>query len=219
MTDNTNVLINNELLVRSLVAMPNNLTLERFQQLCEITSKATTEELVNYLIYLGIGEFSDNCVAFSEKDKLDTILLAIKQGCDPERLSKKIQWNDFELFTSLLIESAGYSYERNVVFTNPRIQIDVIGFYRKIALLIDCKHWMKIQGFNISKFSSNQIRRAKIFLDKRKEVESAIPIILTLHEYDYSFFEKIPIVPISRFNEFLQNFPSYLDTLHCIQNK
>jgi hypothetical protein len=145
--------------------------------------------------------------------------LAIKQGCDPERLSKRILWNDFELFTSLLIESAGYSYERNVVFTNPRIQIDVIGFYRKIALLIDCKHWMKIQGFNISKFSSNQIRRAKIFLDKRKEVESAIPIIVTLHEYDYSFFDKIPIVPISRFNEFLQNFPSYLDRLHFIQNK
>lgn len=200
--------------------MPNNLTLERFQQLCEITSKTTTEELVNYLINLGIGEFSDNSVAFSEEDKLDTILLAMKQGCDPERLSKKIQWNDFELFTSLLIESAGYSYERNVVFfTNPRIQIDVIGFYRKIALLIDCKHWMKIHGFNISKFSSNQIRRTKVFLDKRKDVQSAIPIIVTLHEYDYSFFDKIPIVPISRFQEFLQNFPLYIDRLHCIQNK
>lgn len=219
MTDNTNFLINNELLVRALVAMPNKLTLERFQQLCEITSKATAEELVNYLIYLGIGEFSNNSVAFSEKDKLDTILLAMKQGCDPERLSKKIQWNDFELFTSLLIESAGYSYERNVLFTNPRIQIDVIGFYRKIALLIDCKHWMNIHGFNISKFSSNQIRRAKIFLDKRKDFESAIPIIVTLHEYDYNFFDNIPIVPISRFKEFLQNFPLYLDTLHRILNK
>ena len=86
MTDNTNVLINNELLVRSLVAMPNKLRLERFQQLCEITSKATTEELVNYLINLGIGEFSNNSIAFSEKDKLDTILLAMKQGCDPERI-------------------------------------------------------------------------------------------------------------------------------------
>ena len=199
--------------------MPNKLTLERFQQLCEITSKATAKELANYLINLGIGEFSDNSVAFSEKDKLDTILLAMKQGCDPERLSKKILWNDFELFTSLLIESAGYSYERNVVFTNPRIQIDVIGFYHKIALLIDCKHWMKIHGFNISKFSSNQIRRTEVFLDKRKDVESAIPIIVTLHEYDYSFFDKIPIVPISRFKEFLQNFPLYLDTLHLIQNK
>jgi hypothetical protein len=219
LTDNTNVLINNELLVRSLVAMPNKLTLERFQQFCEITSKATTVELVNYLINSGIGEFSDNSVTFSEKDKLDTLLLAMKQGCDPERLSKKIRWNDFELFTSLLIESAGYSYERNVVFTNPRIQIDVIGFYRKIALLIDCKQWMKINGFNISKFSSNQLRRTEVFLDKRKDVESAIPIIVTLHEYDSSFFDKIPIVPISRFKEFLQNFPLYLDTVHCIQTK
>ena len=201
------------------MAMPNKLTLERFQQFCEITSKTTTVELVNYLINSGIGEFSDNSVTFSEKDKLDTLLLAMKQGCDPERLSKKIRWNDFELFTSLLIESAGYSYERNVVFTNPRIQIDVIGFYRKIALLIDCKQWMKINGFNISKFSSNQIRRTEVFLDKRKDVESAIPIIVTLHEYDSSFFDKIPIVPISRFKEFLQNFPLYLDTVHFIQNK
>jgi len=143
--------------------MPNNLTLERFQQLCEITSKATTEELVNYLINSGIGEFSDNSVAFSEKDKLDTILLAIKQGCDPERLSKKIQWNDFELFTSLLIESAGYSYERNVVFTNPRIQIDVIGFYRKIALLIDCKHWMKIHGLISQNFPQTRLEGRKYF--------------------------------------------------------
>ena len=219
MTDNTNVLINNELLVKALAAMPNKLTLESFQQLCEITSRATTEELANYLVYLGIGEFSDSSVTFSEKDKLDTILLAMKQGCDPESLSKKILWNDFELFTSLLIESAGYSYERNAVFTNPRIQIDVIGFYHKIALLIDCKHWMKIHDFDISKFSSNQSRRAKIFLDKRKDVESAIPIIVTLHEYDYSFFDKIPIVPISRFKEFLQNFPLYLDRLHFVQNK
>jgi hypothetical protein len=201
------------------VAMPNKLTLERFQQMCKITSKTTTEELVNYLINSGIGEFSDNSIVFSEKDKLDTILFAMKQGCDAELLSKKILWNDFELFTSLLIESAGYSYERNVLFTNPRIQIDVIGFYRNIALLIDCKHWMKINSFNISKFSSNQIRRAKVFLDKRKDVESAIPIIVTLHEYDYSFFDKIPIVPISRFREFLQNFPLYLDGLHFIQNK
>jgi hypothetical protein len=186
--------------------------------MCDIRSKATTEELVNYLVNLGIGEFSDNSIGFSEQDKLDTILLALKQGCDPEHLSKKILWNDFELFTSFLIESAGYSYERNVVFTNPRIQIDVIGFYRKIALLIDCKHWMKMNSYNISKFSSNQIRRAKIFLDKRKYVESAIPIIVTLHEYDYSFFDKIPIVPISRLKEFLQNFPLYLDRLNFIQN-
>ena len=143
--------------------MPNNLTLERFQQLCEITSKATIEELVNYLINLGIGEFSDNSVAFSEKDKLDTILLAIKQGCDPERLSKKIQWNDFELFTSLLIDSAGYSYEKNVVFTNPRIQIDVIGFYRKIALLIDCKHWMKIKVLISQNFPQTRLEGRKYF--------------------------------------------------------
>lgn len=218
MTSNKNGFINNELLVRSLVAMPNHLTLDSFQKLCEITSKATTREVLDYLVNSGIGQLSDGLILFSSKDKLNTILLAMNKGCDPESLSKKIHWNDFELFTSQLIESAGYSFERNVVFSKPRIQIDVIGFYHKVALLIDCKHWMKIHGFNIAKFSSNQIRRAEIFLDKRKDVESAIPIIVTLHEHDCNFFDRVPIVPISKFKEFLHNFPFYLDRLHIIQN-
>lgn len=198
--------------------MPKHLTLDSFQKLCEITSKATTMEVVDYLVDQGIGQLSDGSVVFSSKDKLETILLAMNKGCDPERLSKKIQWKDFELFTSQLIESAGYSFERNVVLTKPRIQIDVIGYYQKIALLIDCKHWMKIHGFNIAKFSSNQIRRAEIFLEKRKDIESAIPIIVTLYEYNCNFFDRVPIVPISKFKEFLQNFPFYLDRLHLIEN-
>lgn len=206
------------MLVKSLVAMPNSLTLDRFQKLCEITSKSTTRELRDYLINSGIGQLSDGTILFSSKDKLETILLAINRGCDPEWLSKKIQWKDFELFTSQLVESAGYSFERNVVFASPRIQIDVIGFYHKIALLIDCKHWMKIHGFNIAKFTSNQIRRAEIFLNRRKDIDSAIPIIVTLHEYNCNFFNRVPIVPISKFKEFLQNFPLYLDRLHLIQN-
>jgi hypothetical protein len=211
--------INHELLVNSLVAMPNDLTIDRFQELCEIRSRTTTIELLNYLKELGIGQLSEDSVSFSEKDKLDTILLAMRQGYDPEDLSKKLQWNDFELFTSLLIESVGYTYERNVTFNNPRIQIDVIGFYHKIALLIDCKHWMKMHDFNVLRFSLNQTKRARIFLDKRKDVDAVIPIIVTFHEYEYNFSNKIPIIPISRFKQFLQNFPFYLDKLDFIQRQ
>jgi hypothetical protein len=204
--------------VRSLVAMPNIITLDRFQELCEIPSKETTREVIDYLVSQGIGQLSDGSVVFSFEHKLETILLAMNKGCDPERLSKKMHWKDFELFTSQLIESAGYSIERNVILTKPRIQIDVIGFYRNIALLIDCKHWMKVHGFNIAKFSSNQIRRAEIFLEKRKDIESAIPIIVTLYDSYYNFFERVPIVPISKFKEFLQNFPFYLDRMHLVEN-
>jgi hypothetical protein len=211
--------INDELLVKSLVAMPNNLSIDKFQELCEIASRTTTNELLNHLIKLGIGHLSKDSVSFSEKDKLDTILLVMKQGSDPEHLSKKLRWNDFELFTSFLIKSAGYSFERNVVFNKPRIQIDIIGFYLKIALLIDCKHWMKIYDFNVSRFCLNQIRRARIFLDKRKDIEAVIPIIVTLHECQCNFFNKVPIVPISRFQQFLQNFPLYLDKLQLIQSQ
>jgi hypothetical protein len=209
--------INDELLARSLVAMPNNLSIEKFQQLCEIKSRTTTNELLEYLINLGIGNLLTDSVSFSEKDKLDAILLIMKHGFNPERLSTKLQWNDFELFTSLLIKSVGYTFERNVVFKKPRAQVDVIGIYQKIALIIDCKHWMKIYDFNISRFSLNQVRRARIFLAKRRDVEAVIPVIVTLHECKYNFFDKVPIVSISRFKQFLQEFPLYLDRMHLIQ--
>ncbi len=219
MSEKLQISINDELLVRSLVAMPYNLSIDKFQELCEITSRTTTKELLNYLKKLGIGHLSKDSVSFSEKDKLDTILLVMKQGCDPEDLSRNLHWNDFELFTSLIIESVGYNYERNVTFKNPRIQIDIIGFYHKIAMLIDCKHWMKMYNFNVLKFCVNQTKRARIFLDKRKDIESVIPIIVTFHEYKYNYSNKIPIVPISRFKQFLQNFPFYLDKLELIQRK
>ena len=209
--------INDELLIRSIATMPNNLSIDKFQLLCEIKSRTTTEELLKYLLKLGIGNLSSDSVSFSEKDKLDIILLVMEHGCNPERLSKKLRWNDFELFTSLLIKSVGYTLERNIVFNNPRIQIDVIGIYQKTALLIDCKHWMKIYDFNVSRFSLNQIRRARIFLAKRKDVEAAIPVIVTLNDCECNFFEKVPIVSISRFNHFLQKFPFYLDKIHLIQ--
>lgn len=204
--------------MRSLVAMPNQLTLDKFQKLCEITSKTTTMEVLDYLFNRGIGRLIDDSVVFSTKDKMHTILLAMNKGCDPEMLSKKIQWSDFELFTSQILKSLGYSFVRNVVFTNPRIQIDVVGFYYKIAILIDCKHWRNIHRFNVAKFIRNQIRRAEIFVDKRKDIESAIPIIVTLHEYGCDYSNSVPIVPISKFKEFLQNFPFYLDRLHLIGN-
>ena len=217
MSKKMQISINDELLIRSIAAMPNNLSIDKFQQLCEIKSRTTTEELLKYLLKLGIGKLSSDSVSFSEKDKLDIILLVMEHGCNPERLSKKLQWNDFELFTSLLIKSVGYTLERNIVFNNPRIQIDVIGIYQKTALLIDCKHWMKIYDFNVSRFSLNQIRRARIFLAKRKDVEAVIPVIVTLNDCECNFFEKVPIVSISRFNHFLQNFPFYLDKIQLIQ--
>jgi len=69
------------------VAMPNHLTLDSFQKLCEITSKATTREVLDYLVNSGIGQLSDGLILFSSKDKLSTILLAMNKGCDPESLS------------------------------------------------------------------------------------------------------------------------------------
>ena len=215
----TQVSINTQLLILSLGAMPSRMSIDKFQQLCSITSRTTADELLNYLSNSAIGKLSGDCVSFSQSDKLNTILLAMAQGCNPEQISKKLRWNDFELFTSMLIQSAGYTFEKNIVFNNPRMQIDVIGYHYKIALIIDCKHWMKIHGSNISKFSTKQIMRAKVFLDKRRDIEAAIPIIVTLHDHKYNFYDNIPIVPISRFGEFLQNFPFNLDRLHCIRRK
>ena len=211
--------LNNELLVRSLVAMPNNLSITEFQKLCEITSRTTAKELLRYLVDSGIGKISGDSVIFTHSDKLNAIILALRKGVDTQELSKKIRWQDFEIFASILIDSSGYPFERNVVLSKPRVQIDVIGFYQKTALLIDCKHWMKIYDFNVSRFSLNQMRRARIFLDKRKDIEAAIPIIVTLHESQCNFFDRIPIVPISRFNQFLKNFPFYLDKLQLIQRQ
>ena len=59
--------------------------------------------------------------------KLEAAFAAITDGCPIEEVSECLDWRDFEgLVCHVLLEN-GFSVEKNVILTKPRMEIDVIG--------------------------------------------------------------------------------------------
>lgn len=197
--------INPVLLARGVAGIPDSKNIREFQQRCGITSHLTTLQLVHFLTSRDIGIKSGNSIRFSQGDKLKLLLLALSYGCRPEILSSKLNWKDFELFTSSMLEKNQYKSEHNVRFTKPTIQIDIVAKKGRDCLIIDCKHWRVMTYTAMSRCANTQLRRAKIYSAKTKTPSKVFPIIVTLNEFYFKVIDGVAYVPISKLGGFLQN--------------
>jgi hypothetical protein len=165
----------------------------------------------------GIGSVYANVITFSQQDRLKTAIIALNMGCDIESVSKKLGWKDFESLASEVLHLLGYVTETNVRFTKPRTEIDVIGVHSKFAIVADCKHWKRTSISLMTRYIRKQVQRTVLLLDIRKnKINSAVPIILTLHSESVQFIDKTPIVPISKFRSFLHDIQNYLPEILVI---
>ena len=144
--------------------------------------------------------------------------MCLQMGCDEENISKMLNWKDFELLSAELLHILGYVTKTNIYFTEPRMEIDVIGIKSGFAIIADCKHWKYSSISSISRYAKKQIQRTEFLLLRGNDISSAIPIILTLHAVTINFIEGIPIVPISKFKSFVNDIHCYLDEIHVIFN-
>ncbi len=121
-----------------------------------------------------------------------------------------------------------------------RYEIDVIAMRQKYVLIIDAKQWKRKDSFNsINKAANLQLQRV-IALKKNPEAFSKlvqellgidpnlnkylpfklIPLMVTLEDNGIRINDnQIPLVSISQFNAFLQEFQIYLDYYNIIEIK
>ena len=93
-------------------------------ELDEISAK----ELLYTLVQNGIGTWNGDLVDFDiPNDRLETALFAITLGADVESVSEYLTWRDFESITGLILEEKDFDVTKNLIFTKPRMEIDVIG--------------------------------------------------------------------------------------------
>ena len=170
-------------------------------ELDEISAK----ELLYTLVQNGIGTLNDDLVDFDiPNDRLQTALFAIKLGATIEDVSEYLTWRDFEFITGLILEEKDFDVTKNLILTQPRMEIDVIGKKMDIALLIDCKHWKNMSKSALDEIVQKQIERVKRFVSI--ENMSALPVIVTLHQEKIQFVGNVPIVPIMKLPSFLDEF-------------
>jgi hypothetical protein len=47
--------------------------------------------------------------------------------------------------TAEILSSKNFGVIKNLIMTKPRMEIDVVGIRLGVAILIDCKHWKRLQ--------------------------------------------------------------------------
>jgi len=206
-----------ELVARAISGISPNTTFDEFRSRSGIISMTVAKDVLQFLNIHGIGSVYTNVITFSQQDRLKTAIIALNMGYDIESVSKKLGWKDFESLASEVLHLLGYVTETNVRFTKPRTEIDVIGVHSKFAIVADCKHWKRTSISLMTKYTRKQVQRTVLLLDIRKnKINSAVPIILTLHSESVQFIDKTPIVPISKFRSFLHDVQNYLPEILVI---
>ncbi|MDD1751979.1 MAG: restriction endonuclease [Methanotrichaceae archaeon] len=123
---------------------------------------------------------------------------------DLDKVSKEIVWQNFEKLTAFVFEENNFQVEINVVKTfKKRRQYDVIAKNCDKLFLIECKKWAG-NRYRLSALKTaikQHKERTKFY--KNLTEESPIPIIVTLIEEEIKFYKKVPIVPISKLNSFI----------------
>jgi hypothetical protein len=143
-------------------------------------------------------------------------MLAVRMGADLEELSKILDWKDFEVLATKILEASGYATHHAFRLKRPRTEIDVIGIREGLALLIDCKHWKRASPSELRRFAAMQVERAEAFIMTKESVCTAVPAILTLHSESVDFADGVPVIPVTKLRSFLDEMPGYLDRIKSV---
>lgn len=197
--------MNLQALVKSIPGIiPGGMSIKDFSVATQTSEEVSIKTLDN-LMQNGIGIYENNLIQFDENDRLKTCILAITMGVPIDEVSRFLSWQDFESLAAEILESRDFETTRNIVLTKPRMQIDVVGIKSGIAILIDCKHWTKMNQSALEKAVKKQVERTKQFVSKEK-IRGAIPAIVTLYQHETQFIDKVPIIPIHQLDSFCDEF-------------
>ena len=180
------------------------------------TGPDRSEEILNQMVKDGIGIVRDGIYYFEEGDRLKAAMRMVEGGAAIDEVSATLDWRDFESLTAQILSSKRFAVIKNMILTKPRMEIDVVGIRLGVAILIDCKHWKRHTPSSMRRVVQKQIRRTRHYVAKTHGAV-AVPAVVTLHQNDVDFVDRVPIVPIFRFSSFVDEFYGNLDQMDLIR--
>lgn len=154
-----------------------------------------------------------------EVDSAQRLMLAtrlVHDGCDPHKVSRLLEWQEFEKFAAESLEENGFRTVKHLVFKSKlgRREIDLLAWNDSFLMAIDCKHWLR----GLSPSSSVEVVRAQCeraealaarveLLKKygidRVEGRYLMPVILCMAEPRDALVDGVPVVAVSKLISFL----------------
>ena len=179
-------------------------------------SETDSTKILNELVANGIGNKKEKMYFFEKGDKLKSAILMIQHGCILDDVSVVLDWKDFEGLVSEILAEKNFAVIKNLILTKPRMEIDVVGVRMGIAMLIDCKHWKYYPYTALKTAVKKQIARTKHYVSTTQN-SVAVPVIVTLYKDNVDFIDNVPIVPVSQFSSFVDEFYGNLDQMRTIE--
>lgn len=209
-------LVHAALIARAISGMAERTTFDGFCATSGIPGRSVARSVLEFLAERGIGGADGPALCFSGRDRVETAMLAMGAGSDPELVSQSLSWKDFEGLASHALSSLGYSVRANVRFTKPRMEIDVVGVDGGFAVALDCKHWKRNNLSAISASCAKQVARAQELVRREARIRRAVPAMLTLHAERVASVKGVPIVPVSRLGSFLADVQNFLPQVYVV---
>ena len=176
-----------------------------------------SEKILDKIVESNIGSKQDDGLYYFEPgDKLKIATILLENGFPLDEISNNLDWRDFEGLTAEILNSKDFAVIKNMILTKPRMEIDVVGIRLGVAVLIDCKHWNRYSLSSLNTAVKKQIERTKQYVAKTQG-SIAVPVIVTLHQDQINFIERVPIVPIVQLSSFIDEFYGNLDQMKTIE--
>lgn len=152
---------------------------------------------------------------------------AIRLGADPERVSRTLDWREFEIFATEAFEAEGYTTKKHFRFrwAERGWEIDFLSFKDPIVVCAECKRWLHGWGTAaVTKTVRSQLDRTealtkilpsfreKLGLESWREAK-IVPVIISLVVGPTKFCYGVPVVPILQLQSFSNELDGYLDSL------
>jgi hypothetical protein len=180
---------------------------------------------INEAFNKGLLKFDGEKIYVDSFNRLMIAVEAVNLGVDFEKISRLLDWKEFEEFSSVILEYNNYLTFKRFIFKdikNKKWEIDVIGIKEPVILCLDCKGWRfgwykskvalaaekhfkRVESF--SKSLPNLTLKLKIEKNKSFMI---LPLIITLADVPYKNLNGSLIVPILRFKSFLYELPEVL---------
>lgn len=185
------------------------------------------QKLLQKLQNEGLINAQTGIIKADTTQRLGLAVRAVSLGADLEAVSRLLQWQEFETMAAFALAQNGYNVTRNLRFKHGgrRWEIDIVGCRKPLVMCIDCKHWQRRLSLSeLKKIVDKQIERtkalAKSLPDPSIKVECVkwdyarfTPSVLSLVEGNFRFLDDVPIVPVFKLQDFLNNLPVYAGSL------
>jgi Holliday junction resolvase-like predicted endonuclease len=155
----------------------------------------------------------------------------IQDGCDVQRVSRLLDWQEFEEFIENALVSNGYRTIHHYVFKSKlgRREIDVLAWNDVWILAIDCKHWRRqITHSRMNAIADAQIERVRALAERTDLLQkcgirnldlSIVAVVLVLGEPLDRMINGVPVVAVTRFGSFLHEGSPYERHITAIEVK